>query len=267
MNDPLPAAATLDPPDDVVEHAGSPTSWVDVEPTRPAAANPSDRTWLSDTAAVKAVAFERAAQLDAEAANSAWLGEHVATASPLVRSDGQDLAWLVTARIDGVPAHRPDLHGDVGSLAEVAGQALRKLHALPLDVAPDEIDRGWDALEAAAEAYVAGGGGEVDEPYQRYTSEQLLELWRQGRPAVEDLVICHGDPALPNMLARQGAFVGWVDLGGVRIADRHLDLAHAHASIHRNLGPEAVYVFYDTYGQDPDLLRLDHYLLAKQLLP
>ena len=225
------------------------------------------QVWLTETHAVKALPLEGGGSLDAEAANATWLGEHVGTARSLLRSDGPDRSWLVSERLVGVPAHRPDLHGDVGSLAEVAGNALRELHALPVDLAPSTVERGWDAIAALASATVAAGLGAVDDPYQRYSGDELLELWLQGRPAVEDLVICHGDPALPNMMAQQGVFSGWVDVGGVRVADRHLDLAHAHASIHRNLGPEAVYVFYDTYGQDPDLLRLDHYLLAKQLLP
>lgn len=249
------------PPTDVVGLAGSVDGWVPVEATSP---GPS-QVWLTETHAVKSVPATQAADLDAAEANATWLGEHVSTAPALLRADSADHAWLVSDRLVGVPSHRPDLHGDVGSLAEVAGNALRELHALSIDLAPSTIESGWDALDAVVAANVAAGLGEVDEPYQRYSGEKLLELWRQGRPAAEELVICHGNATLPNMIAQQGMFAGWVDLGGVRLADRHLDLAMAHESIHRSLGPEAVYVFYDTYGQDPELLRLDHYLLAKQL--
>lgn len=253
----------LEPPQDVIDLAGPIDGWELVDPTN----DRPHRTWLTSAHAIKTVPMHDQGQLSTAATNSRWLGPLVSTAGVLLESSDADNAWLVSDRLVGVPAHRPDLHGDVGSLAEVAGNALRELHALPVDLAPDTIEAGWDALEAVASANVAAGLGEVDEPYQRYSGEELLQLWRQGRPSTDDLVICHGDPALPNMIAQQGVFAGWIDLGGVRIADRHLDLAHAHTSIHRNLGPEAVYVFYDTYGQDADLLRLDHYMLAKQLLP
>ena len=215
---------------------------------------------------MKAVPLVRGGDLETAAANATWLGEHVTTPTPVVHATAEGSAWLVSERLAGVPSHRPDLHGDVGSLAEVAGNALRELHALPLDLVPSSLERGWDALESLAAANVASGLGEVDEPYQRYAHDELLELWRQGRPERDDLVICHGNATLTNMMAQQGAFAGWVDLGSMRVADRHLDLALAHESIHRFLGPEAVYVFYDTYGQDPELLPLDHYLLAKQFL-
>lgn len=263
MNSDVNPAVRSEPPLTVLELVGSPDVWVELEATSPG----STQSWLTETHAIKVVPVDDAVTLDNEMANAAWLGQHVSCAAPLLREDAGDDAWLVSERLTGVPAHRPDLHGDVGSLAEVAGNALRELHALSIDLAPNSIEAGWDAIEALATATVSAGLGEVDDPYQRYSGEELLELWRQGRPSGEDLVICHGDPALPNMIAQQGVFAGWVDLGGVRIADRHLDLAHAHVSIHRNLGPEAVYIFYDTYGQDADLLRLDHYILAKQLLP
>ena len=207
------------------------------------------------------------AKLVAEAANSRWLGQHVPTATPLLESADANHMWLVSERLPGFPAHRPDLHGDVGSLAELAGHSLRDIHAIPVDDAPASLERGWDAIAVTADATVASGIDEVDEPYQRYSTSELLELWRSARPDTEDLVVCHGDPALPNLMARHGELTGWVDLGGMRIADRHLDLAHAHLSVHQNLGPEAVYVFYDAYGRDANLLHLDHYLLAKQLLP
>ncbi len=251
------------PPPSVVDVAGPVDDWESVDPTNDQPAH----SWLTERHAIKTVPISRRLVLDAESDNSVWLAKHVPTATPVLRVDEGDWAWLVSERLPGVPAHRPDLHGDVGSLAEVAGAALRALHALPLDAAPASIERGWNALAALAEATVASGLGAIDEAYQRYTADELLSIWCAGRPPIEDLVICHGDPALPNLIAHQGVFTGFVDLGGVRIADRHLDLAHAHASIHRNLGPEAVYVFYEAYGTDPDLLRLDHYLLAKQLMP
>lgn len=253
----------LAPPDDVLAVTGSVDRWELLDST----SERSDRTWLTGQHAIKAVPLERSGVLDTEVANSRWLGTHVTTPTPVVRVDGTDHAWLVTERLPGVPAHRPDLHGDVGSLAEVAGSALREFHAIPLDPAPPAVERGWAALLRLAEVTVEAGLDRLDEPYDRYSPTELLTMWRDGRPETEDLVVCHGDPSLPNMLAHQGRFVGWVDLAGVRIADRHLDLAHAHVSVHRNLGPEAVYIFYDTYGADPDLVRLDHYLLARQLLP
>jgi aminoglycoside phosphotransferase len=251
------------PPSDVIDLAGPISGWELQDPTNPG----PDRCWLTEDHAIKAVPSVEQARLANEAANSRWLSAHVPTAAPLLESVDAERAWLVSNRLAGFPAHRPDLHGDVGSLAELAGRALRAIHAISIDEAPASWPRGWDAVEATADATVASGIDDVDEPYRRYSPDKLLTMWRDGRPDSEDLVVCHGDPSLPNLIARHGELSGWVDLGAMRIADRHLDLAHAHASVHRNLGPEAVYVFYDAYGRDANLIHLDHYLLAKQLLP
>lgn len=254
---------TDSPPSDVIDLAGPIEAWELQDQTN----HRPDRCWLTEEHAIKAVPSGEGDRLAVEAANSRWLGAHVPTAAPLLESADADRAWLVSERLAGFPAHRPDLHGDVGSLADIAGRALRDMHTISIDEAPDGMERGWDAIAATAESAVATGIAEVDEPYRRYAADELLAMWRDGRPDMEDLVVCHGDPSLPNLIAHRGELTGWVDLGGMRIADRHLDLAHAHASVHRNLGPEAVYVFYDAYGTDANLIHLDHYLLAKQLLP
>jgi aminoglycoside phosphotransferase len=54
--------------------------------------------------------------------------------------------------------------------------------------------------------------------------------------------------------------------GSLIVADRHLDLAIAHLSVGAVLGQEAVFGFYDAYGRDPDLIRLDRAVLVAHVL-
>lgn len=252
------------PPADVLDIAGPVDDWQLVESTSPAACH----VWLTSDVAIKRVAATGEGLVQAEAANATALRPHLPTARPLVVSFDEAFAWLVSDRLPGSPAHRPDLHGDVGSLANAAGRTLASLHALPF---PDhDLPKGWSALREDLTRSVRAGAVEdaiLPEPYNRYTASELLAMWTESPPLFDDLVLCHGDPSLPNFLVEQGRLTGLVDLGGMRIADRHLDLAIAHRSVQRNLGPEAVYVFYEAYGTDPDVLRLDHYLLGSLLLP
>ncbi len=118
-------------------------------------------------------------------------------------------------------------------------------------------------------AEIRAGIGALDptilpDPYRRYEAERLLEIWLEGRPGVEDLVLCHGRPDLDNLLV-DPAPVGWVGVGRLRLADRHADLAVVQYSLHRRFGPDSVFAFYEAYGTEPDLVRLDHYLLASFL--
>lgn len=163
---------------------------------------------------------------------------------------------------DAVPADRPDLVGDVGGLAVAIAEFLGRLHRLPTEGFP--FDVGWDALAARVEA-AGRDAAELPEPYNRYETAKLRELWSKSRPDVEDLVVCHGQPELAGMRFHAGNLVGIGTVDRLCVADRHLDLAIAQQSLQRALGPESVFVFYDAYPFEPDLVRLDHYVLASLL--
>ena len=79
----------------------------------------------------------------------------------------------------------------------------------------------------------------------------LAELDRL-RPDTEDLVVCHGDYCLPNVMISGGEVTGFVDLGELCVADRWRDLAVATWSVTWNLGPGFEDLFLDSYGIERD---------------
>ena len=181
--------------------------------------------------------------------------------------------WFVrTKQRPRVAADRPAENGQVEGLVDGLASALRTLHDhLGQQVSPEEVaslPTGWESLSSEIATAVAEDRVDpqaLPDPYRRYESQRLLEFWIEGRPASEDLVLCHGNPRLANFFFDGADFVGAEELDGMRIADRHLDLAIIHHEIHEHLGAEAVFRFYEAYGRDPDLLKLDHYLLASLL--
>ena len=81
-------------------------------------------------------------------------------------------------------------------------------------------------------------------------------------PAIDRLVVCHGDACAPNTLLHDdGAFAEHVDLGSLGVADRWADLAVAAWSAEWNYGRGYDDMVYDAYGiaQDPD--RIAYYRL------
>ena len=255
------------PPPRVLEIVGPLSEWDAVAATNPGL----NRIWLTAEHAVKRVSpMERRLML-AEVSASAWLAPFMPTASPHEVVADDDALWVVGRRCPGVPLHRVDLIGDVTAAASAVGDTLARLHRLPVADVGDDVGCGWEALHADIASALAAtliDPSLLPDPYLRYDAARLVEIWAAGRPeSDDDLVVCHGDPSLPNFLIDGGELSGVLDLGRLRVADRHLDLAIAQRSVHRNLGPEAVFVFYEAYGSDPDLVRLDHYLLASLLLP
>lgn len=106
------------------------------------------------------------------------------------------------------------------------------------------------------------------EPYDRYAAERLVEIWTEAElPATYEstTVVLAGALSIDRMLLANGELSGIEGACGL-IGDRHLDLAVLQHSVHRDLGAEAVFGFYESYGADPNIVALDHFVLAALLL-
>ncbi len=135
-----------------------------------------------------------------------------------------------------------------------AAETLRAVHGWTPDL-PRPADWLGDALDRAARNVATGA---VPDPIPaRYDfagadPRALLDELLAGRAAVApDIVFGHGDPCLPNLLARDGAVSGLVDWSRGGYADRRYDLVTALWSIGHNLGG-ACYgqTFLRAYGYD-----------------
>ncbi|NNE96499.1 MAG: hypothetical protein HKN24_10770 [Acidimicrobiales bacterium] len=173
-------------------------------------------------------------------------------------------SFPVISDIQGAaPADRPDLHGDLPALPGALGRGLAAVH----DVRPPPSAQPLDLVACVQERFVRGEirPDELPDPYRRYSAVRLVELW-QDRHAPPDRSVCLvGAATIDRFLIDRGEVAGLVAPFGL-VGDRHLDLAVLHHSIHDTLGPEAVFGFYQAYGSDPDLVRLDHHVLTSLLL-
>jgi kanamycin kinase len=183
-------------------------------------------------------------------------------------SDGQ-VDWLVTAGLPGRPASDEQLQADPERLVVLLAQGLRRLHAAPVERCP--FDFTVDSAIALARARVRAG---LVDPARDFHPEHAhlgphgaLAALRRLRPAVgsDDLVVCHGDYCLPNVLVSGtgGGMVvsGFVDVGELGVADRWWDLAVATWSLDWNLGPGWEELFLRAYRVDRDNDRVAFYRL------
>ncbi|MEU7898627.1 aminoglycoside 3'-phosphotransferase [Nonomuraea sp. NPDC049152] len=200
--------------------------------------------------------------LPGEAERLAWAQPWVSVPRVIEHGRDADGAWLVTAAVPSLSAVDPRWIADPATAAAAIGRGLRLLHdALPVERCPFE----WsiDRRLARADERIADGEGPADWSPEHRHLELAQARARIGEPpAIDRLVVCHGDACVPNTLLHDdGTFAAHVDLGSLGVADRWADLAVAAWSTEWDYGPGYDTVLYDAYGIAPDPERIAYYRL------
>ena len=117
------------------------------------------------------------------------------------------------------------------------GAGLRQLHSVAIEDCPFE----WSNTQRASESAAA---------------KALV----QHAPAIDKLVLCQGDPCVPNtLLGNDGNFLAHVDLARLGVADRWADLAVMTLSFEWNYRDYDESIFWRAYGIAPDPERIRFY--------
>lgn len=174
---------------------------------------------------------------DAEALRLAWIGEFVAAPELLASGQHGDQHWLLTRGLPGRSAVDHPWRDRPAVTVPLLGRALRRFHeTVPLEGCPFDWSVGHRVQHCG-----------LDEAFVR-------------RAPPLDAVVCHGDACNPNFLINDdGVFGGYVDLGGLGVADRWADLAPALLSLGWNFGPGWEPAFLGAYGIVRDDVKLAFY--------
>lgn len=197
-----------------------------------------------------------------------WAGSYVPV--PLVLDEGSfdGLEWMLTRALPGVNATAPELLRDPHRLVPILAAGLRTFHeALPVEVCPFDF-RVARALEHVNQRLATGAidfDRDLHPEHRHLDRAGLLAELQRLRPATEDLVVCHGDYCLPNVLIQGGRVTGFVDLGELGVANRWWDLAVATWSVTWNLGPGWEDAFLHAYGVPRDDSRIAFYRILYDL--
>ncbi|WP_028355383.1 APH(3')-II family aminoglycoside O-phosphotransferase [Bordetella petrii] len=205
------------------------------------------------------------AELPGEVLRLRWLAQQGIDCPRVLRTaQAAGRHWLLMSAVPGRDlASTPEL--PAARIVAIAAAALRALHGL--DPAGCPFDHRRAVRIEHARARVQAGlvdESDFDDERMGQSAAQAYAALCAGQPAHEDLVVTHGDACLPNLLAVDGRFSGFVDCGRLGVADRHQDLALAAWSIEYNLGAQWAQPFLDAYGGPVDTERLAFYRLLDE---
>ena len=196
---------------------------------------------------VKWAAAGSTADLRSEAAKLQWAGRYTPVPEVFEVESDDSGSWLLTQAIDAENAVTPRWKAAPAVAVRAIGEGLRALHdALPVGDCPFT----WSASDRVARADSA-------------RRHEVADV-----PAIDRLVVCHGDTCAPNtLIGDDGRWRGHVDFGALGVADRWADLAVATYSTTWNYGPGWEIPLLDAYGIDEDAERTRYYRLLWDLTP
>jgi kanamycin kinase len=205
---------------------------------------------------------------EAEAERTEWARLYLPVPRILRRGVSGGTSWLLSPGIDGLDATHETFRADVPGLVTRLAHGLRRFHEAPASKCPFQfrIDNAMDVVRHRLRTGQIQPDRDFHVEFAGLTAEDAVRELARSRPKSEDLVVCHGDYCVPNVLLRENAVVGYVDLGELGVADRWWDLAVASWSITWNFGPGLEALFFDSYGVRPDEDRIRFYRLLYDLV-
>ena len=224
---------------------------------------PDRRTFLKWSPAASGL------DLGAEVERLRWAAGYVAVPEVLDSGVLTDGTWLLTRGLPGASAVDPVWRDRPAVAVAAIGAGLRHLHdTLPVAECPFSWSAEWRIAAARRAAEEGPRGPEAWHEDHRHLSPEQALAALETPPAIDRLVVCHGDACSPNTLIdEQGACSGHVDLGTLGVADRWADLAVATWSTRWNYGPGWESALLEAYGIEPDPERTAYYRLLWDLAP
>ncbi len=190
-----------------------------------------------------------------EAERATWL-RSVGVLAPEVLDCGSDgqWEWMISRALSGRDASRPWPRGQRDRVIDGLADATARLHSLPVAACP--FDRSLavtipDARHAVDNDLV--DLTDLGKERAGWTGPQLAARLLASRPASEDLVVCHGDLSIPNVLfePETARFAGFIDVGRAGRADRHADIGIVTRSLgsamNRQYHPDGQRRFVERY--------------------
>ena len=160
--------------------------------------------------------------------------------------------WLLTAAVKGEDCVHEMYLSDPKRLCDTLAVTLRELHEINHSDCPVN-DRVTEYLALAEENYETGNYDKSHFPdsFGYRSAEEAYKVLQEGKSALKNEVLIHGDYCLPNIMLDDWRLSGFIDVGNGGVGDRHIDLFWGTWTLWFNLHTNEYYDrFLDAYGRD-----------------
>ncbi|MBR3681595.1 MAG: aminoglycoside 3'-phosphotransferase [Clostridia bacterium] len=168
----------------------------------------------------------------------------------LLTVDGRDM--LLTRRMRGEDLTHPTYLSEPKRLCDLLATRLRELHEMTTVGCP-VTDRVGEYLARAESNFNTGcyDKSHFPDSFGYRSAEEAWSVLSRGGRLLKNEVLIHGDYCLPNIMLDEWDFVGFIDVDGAGIGDRHIDLFWGAWTLSFNLGTDEYRErFFDAYGRD-----------------
>ncbi len=209
-----------------------------------------------------------------EGENFKWLKDYVKVPKVYFNELIDDKYYLVMEKLPGVMFQELFESIPLGELVIKYAKLLKQFHEINYQGLPFNHDLNHKIDKAHHRVITNQIKTEYFEnEIKDFTGKQVYDLMIKNMPAEEDLVLCHGDVCLPNIMMDKNSLSGFIDIDGIGVCDRYLDIAIALRSLRynfklygHNFEHQYIELFKETYGiKEPDCNKIKFYFLLDEL--
>ena len=160
-------------------------------------------------------------------------------------------SYLLMTRIEGEMCCSPYYMEHSDEMVALMAEGLRRLWSIDISDCPRE--RSLKAEKEKAVRLILEGCL-TQEDLSKFGFETAEEAagWLETYSVRYEPVLSHGDYCLPNLLLKDGEISGYIDIGGIGVADRYSDIVDCWNSLKNNFGGVFGGKVYENF--DPDVL-------------
>lgn len=210
-----------------------------------------------------------------EGVNYQWLQNKIKVPKIYFNVQEDGMYYLVMEKLPGVMFQELFQQYDTKEVVELYAKLLKEFHAIDYHGLPYQHSLTDKLLEAKynVEHHLVRTQY-FEREFQGKNAKHLYQRLCNIKVEESDLVLCHGDVCMPNIIMDQKELSGFIDISGIGVLDRYYDIAIALRTLrynfelyHLDFNEEMISIFCKCYGMEVlDVQKLEYYILLDELM-